>query len=502
VKRKLTRGERVVAFIETYCHAPEGDRIGKLMKMEPFQKRFIFDIYDSPFGTHSAYLSIARKNGKTALISSLLLAHLCGPEAVQNSQIVSGAQSQDQAAVVFELARKMIDMSPQLSAVVRVHPSGKRLTGLRKNVLYRALSAEGKTAHGLSPILAILDEVGQVKGPTDKFVTAITSAQGAYKNPLLIAISTQAPTDADMFSTWIDAQAGAPDPRVVCHVYSAPEECALDDKAAWAAANPALGKFRSIADVEKQAKAALAMPANEPEFRNLILNQRVEMASPFVAKSVWMSNSGDPGKIDGRKVWAGLDLSAVNDLTALMAVDDTGGVHSAFWLPHEGLAEKSRKDKVPYDLWEKQGFLYTTPGKAIEYEFVAEYLRGFFDRCDVQALGFDRALMKFLTPWLVKAGFSEDELGKFREFGQGTLSMTPALRDLEVKLLNGQLRHGAHPVLNMCAHNAVVVGESGARKFDKAKARGRIDGMSALANAIGVMPQATEAAPDYQMIFV
>lgn len=497
----MTRGQKVCAFIETYCLAPEGDQIGKPMKLEKFQRAFILEIYDNPLRTHSAYLSIARKNGKTALIAAILLAHLCGPEAIQNSQIVSGAQSQDQAAVVFELARKMVDMSPALSAKVRIQPSGKRLIGLSRNVLYRALAAEGKTAHGLSPILAILDEVGQVKGPTDPFVEAITTAQGAYANPLLIAISTQAPTDADLFSVWIDAQKSAPDPRVVCHVYAAPEDCKLDDKKAWAAANPALGKFRSLADVEKQSKSALAMPANEPGFRNLILNQRVEMASPFVSRSVWQSNAGDPGPMEGRKVWAGLDLSAVHDLTALVAVDETGGVHSTFWLPAEGLAEKSRKDKVPYDLWAKQGHLLTTPGNAIEYEHVAEYLRGFFDRCDVQKFGFDRALMKFLVPWLIKAGFSENELAKFVEFGQGTLSMTPALRELEVKLLNKQLRHGNHPVLNMCSHNAIVVGESGARKFDKKKARGRIDGMSALANAIGVMPSA-EQEPKYQVFFV
>jgi phage terminase large subunit-like protein len=164
-------------------------------------------------------------------------------------------------------------------------------------------------------------------------------------------------------------------------------------------------------------------------------------------------------------------------------------VHSSFWLPKHGLAEKSRKDKVPYDLWEKQGFLNTTPGKAIEYEFVAEYLRGFFDRNDVQALAFDRALFEHLKPWLVKANFSEAELEKFIPFGQGTLSMTPALRELEVKLLNTSLRHGKHPVLTMCAANAKVIGDSGARKFDKKKARGRIDGMVALAMAVGVMPQ-------------
>lgn len=505
LKKPLTRGEKVCAFVEKYCLAPEGDHIGKPIVLEPFQRKFILEIYDNPHGTHSAYLSIARKNGKTALIGSILLAHLCGPEAVQNSQIVSGAQSKEQAAVVFELARKMVEMSPVLSKLVKIQPSGKRLIGIARNVLYRALAAEGKTAHGLSPILAILDEVGQVVGPVDKFVSAITSAQGAYTNPLLIAISTQAPTDADLFSTWIDAQKSAPDPRVVCHVYAAPDDCALDDPEAWKAANPALGVFRSLDDVRKQCKQAMDMPANEPEFRNLILNQRVEAVAPFVPRSVWEANGGDPGESRGRKVWGGLDLASVNDLTAFVAVDDTGGVHPTFWLPKVGLVEKSRKDKVPYDLWERQGFLKTTPGKAVEFEFVAKFLREFFDAHDVQQVGFDRALMKFLTPWLVKVGFTDAELEKFVEYGQGLLSMTPALRELEVKLLNAQLRHGNHPIMNMCAANAKVTGDSGARKFDKKRARGRIDGMSALANAIGVMPvddDSSQMPDDYTLMTV
>lgn len=489
---KMTRGEKVCAFIEGYCLAPEGQHIGKPIKLEEFQRKFVLQIYDNPVGTHTAILSIARKNGKTALIGGLLLAHLCGPEAVQNSQIVSGAQSKEQAAVVFELARKMIEMSPKLSKLVRIQPSGKRLIGLSKNVLYRALSAEGKTAHGLSPILAILDETGQIVGPTDKFVSAITSAQGAYENPLLITISTQAPTDADLLSTWIDAQRNAPDPRVVCHVYEAPADCKLDDKKAWAAANPAMGKFRSIDDIEKQCKSAMEMPANEPEFRNLILNMRVEAVSPFVSQSVWQSNGAECGPIEKAKVWGGLDLSSVNDLTALVLVTEDGGVHPEFWLPVEGLAEKSRKDRVPYDLWAKQGHLNTTPGRAIEYEFVAEAMRGLFDRCDVQKIAFDRALFEHLKPWLIKANFSDSEIEKFVPYGQGTLSMTPALRALEVKLLGKQLRHGNHPILEMCAKNAKVIGDSGARKFDKKHQRGRIDGMVALAMACGVMPTEIE----------
>ncbi len=492
MSKVLDRGERVCAFIEKHCLVPEGDLIGQPMKLLPFQRNFIMSVYSNPHGTHTAILSIARKNGKTGLIAAILLAHICGPEAVQNAQICSGAMSKEQAAVVFELARKIVEMSPTLSALVRVQPSGKRLIGLRKNVLYRALSAEGKTAHGLSPVLLIIDEAGQIVGPTDKFIEALTTAQGAYSNPLLIVISTQAPTANDLLSTWIDAQRNAPDPRTVCHVYSAPDDCALDDREAWAAANPAMGVFRSIGDIEKQCRQAIEMPANQPAFQNLVLNMRVEAESPFIPRSVWEANGGDPGDTPTGKVWCGLDLSSVADLTAFVAVDETGGIHPTFWLPKEGLAEKARKERVPYDLWEREGLLLTTPGKAIEYRHIAKFLRVFFNKNDVQNVGFDRALMNFLTPWLVEEGFSEEELAKFIPFGQGTLSMTPALRELEVKLCNHQLRHGNHPVLNMCCANAKVVGDSGARKFDKKRQRGRIDGMSALANAVGVMPTIPE----------
>lgn len=491
-KKPKTRGERVIAFIETYCFTPEGKDVGKPLVLLEFQKRFILEVFDNPHGTHTGILSIARKNGKTALIAALLLAFLVGPEAVHNSQIVSGAMSREQAAVVFDLAVKMIDLNPILVERSRTFPSAKKLAGLARNVMYKALAAEGKTAHGLSPFLAILDELGQVAGPTDKFIAAVETAQGAYDNPLKLIISTQAPTDNDMLSQLIDAQRKHPDPHVVCHVYEAPPDCELDDEEAWRAANPALGVFRSLADVRKQAAKAKAIPAFEPEFRNLILNQRVEAVAPFVPRSVWEAN-GAPAVLRPRaKVWAGLDLSAVNDLTALVLLGEDGDVVPTFWLPEHGLVEKARQDHVPYDLWKKQGFLLTTPGKAIQYEYVAGVMRRVFDEYDVQKVGFDRFNIKSFLPWLDKADFSQDEIDKFVEFGQGTNSMTPALRDLEVMLLGEKLRHGGHPVLRMCAANAKVVGDSGARKFDKRTARGRIDGMVALAMAVGVMPQRVE----------
>jgi phage terminase large subunit-like protein len=219
--KKLTRGQRVIAFIEQYLRIPEGELVGKPMKLEPFQRQFIVDIYDNPSSTRRAYLSIARKNGKSGLIAGILLAHIVGPEAKLNTQIVSGAMSRDQAALVFALACKMIQLSPDIAPLVRIVPSSKRIIGLARNVEYRALAADGRTAHGLSPALAILDEVGQVKGPQSDFIDAIITSQGAHAEPLLIAISTQAPNDNDLFSIWLDDAKSSGDKRIVCHLYQA-----------------------------------------------------------------------------------------------------------------------------------------------------------------------------------------------------------------------------------------------------------------------------------------
>ena len=237
----MTRGERVVALIQKFCLVPEGTLLGKPVELLDFQKRFIKAVYDNPARTSRAHLSIARKNGKTGLIACLLLAHIVGPEAYQNGRIVLGARSRKQAAEVFKYAAKMVMMSPELSKLARIVPSAKMIVGLAKNVEYQASSAEAKSAHGGSPILAILDEVGQIKGPTDDFVEAIETSQGAYDGKaMLFAISTQAATDNDLFFRWIDDAETSKDPRIVSHIYTAPADCALDDRKAWAAANPAL----------------------------------------------------------------------------------------------------------------------------------------------------------------------------------------------------------------------------------------------------------------------
>jgi phage terminase large subunit-like protein len=504
----LTRGEKVIAFIERFCRVPEGVLLGQPVRLLDFQRRFILDVYDNPARTSRAYLSMARKNAKTATISMMALAHIVGPEAYQNSRIVSGAQTRKQAGEVYNYAAKMVAMSADLRKVVKPIPSQKILIGLPMNVEYQAISADAKGAHGGSPIVAILDEVGQVRGPYDAFIEAIETSQGAYEGrALLIAISTQAPTDNDLFSRWLDAAEISKDPRIVRHVYSAPDDADLLDREAWRDANPALGVFRSLSDVEEAAERAAQLPTSETTFRWLFLNQRVDASSPFVSRKVWAGCDAKPAAIDDVPVYGGLDLSETADLTALVLMGRLDGVwqvHPRFWLPADGLADKARKDRVPYDVWHRDGLLMAAPGKSVDYEYVAEHLRAMCDRLDVRKIAFDRWGFKHLRPWLVKAGFGEAEIDEtFVEFGQGYQSMSPALRDLEGELLNGRVAHGNHPVLTMCAANAVVKADpAGNRKLAKDKSAGRIDGMVALAMAVGVAPLEDGPEPEYQLMFL
>ena len=491
----MKMSKRVIDFIETLCFVPDGVHVGKPLKLAPFQKKFIREVYDNPHGTRRAYLSIGRKNGKSGLIACLLLAHLAGPVARPNSQIISGARSRDQAALVFDLARKMVEMSGTLSGIIRVVPSGKRLIGLNQNVEYKAISAEGKTAYGLSPVLAILDEVGQVVGSNDDFVNAITTSQGAHESPLLIAISTQAPTDADLFSIWLDDAKNSDDKRIVSHVYTADPDAALMDEKAWKAANPALKIFRSYDDMKEQAERAVRMPTTEASFRNLCLNQRISIVSPFVAPSVWQSCGADPTGFGDYPVWCGLDLSSRTDLTAFVVIWEVGTVWQVkpfFWTPEIGLNDRAKRDRSPYDVWAKSGHLITTPGATVDYEWVAANIAEILSPCEVLGIAFDRWRIDVFKKELDRIGLELPLV----PFGQGFKDMAPAIDAMEEALLNSRIAHGMHPVLAMCAVNAMIVRDpAGNRKLDKAKAVGRIDGLVALTMAMGMACSQTEDKP-------
>jgi phage terminase large subunit-like protein len=477
---------RNIRWIEAHCYVPEGKLVGKRVVLSDEQKIWMEDIYGTK--TRTFILSIPRKNAKTTFSAMIVLLHLVGPEAVVNGQLYSTANSKDQAAVLFKLAAKMVRMSPELSDYVGVRDTIKELYCPELGTIYKALSADSTTAMGMSPTLHINDEGGQVKGPVNLLFEALETASAAQENPLTIVISTQSPTDNDFLSIMIDDALTGADPLIKCRIYQVPMDADVFDPLVVAAAQPNW-HLMNHEEVYKMMRDAQRMPSKEATYRNLVCNQRVEANNPFITRSVWQEN-GLPATIeDGEAVYGGLDLSSTADLTALVLVGTSGAVECIFWLPGEGLAEKARNDRVPYDIWHKQGFLETTPGRSIEYEFIAFALREVFDRYNIQQIAFDRYNMKFLRPWLIQAGFSEEELEKFVEFGQGFVSMSPAIRELESRLLQKKLKHGNHPVLTMCAANATTVNDpAGNRKFVKSKTTGRIDGMVSLAMAVGVMP--------------
>lgn len=491
-----SRADRNIAWCETFCFLPEGKNVGHRLELAEFQRADFRAIYDNPYGeTRRAIISRGRKNAKTATCAFILLLHLCGPESKVNSQIFSCAQSRDQAGILFNLAAKIVRMSPHLRSVIEIKESAKELRCRELGTFYKALSAEASTALGLSPSVVLFDELGQCRGPRSTLFENMATATAAQENPLTIIISTQAATDSDLLSILIDDAIGGHDESCVLRLDTASDDLDPFSEEAIRQANPAFDIFMNRREVLKMAQDAKRMPAREAQYRNLVLNQRVEISSPFISPAAWKACDGIPMDLADRDVVAGLDLSETSDLTALVlasvdVMDGTWHVHPTFWLPADNLREKAQVDRIPYDLWAREGYLQTIPGATINYEYVAQYLKEVFEQHHVTKIAFDRWGYNYLKPWLVKAGFSEQTIkDTFVPFGQGFKDMSPALRDLEAVILEKKLRHGGHPVLQMCMANAVIDRDAaGNRKLSKKRSSGRIDGAVALAMAVAVAP--------------
>jgi phage terminase large subunit-like protein len=448
---------------------------------------------------------MGRGNGKTGLAAMLALCHLAGPEAEPRGEVYAAANDKFQAGRLFNEIAAIVERVPWLAARISIRRHVKELEDIGgTGSMFAALSADVPTKHGLSPSFIVYDELGQSQ--SRDLLDALETGLGKRVNPMLWIISTQAATDAMPMSQVIDyglriRRGELADPTFHLILYEAPPDADPWKLATWRKANPGLGDILSLEHVRRLAKQAKNVPSAEASFRNLVLNQRVATSNLFIPPSIWKA-CGGPVDVKalacGVECYAGLDLSAVSDLTALVVIgkiERKWHVVPTFWLPAEGLVEKARADRVPYDLWARQGFLKTVPGRSISYEYVAEYLRSVFDQYNVRKLAFDAWGFVHLKPWLLKAGFTEQFIAEhFVEFRQGWKSMSPALRDLEQSLLEGEIAHGNHPVLTMCQTHAVVTTDAaGNRKLDKDRSTGRIDGMVALAMAHGVTP--LRAAP-------
>lgn len=497
----LTRSERVIAFCEG-LRITSGGNAGRLMVLRPWQREFIERLYavndDGLRLVRTAILSMGRKNGKTQLAAMLALAHLLGPEAESRGEVYSCANDRFQASKIFAEMVALIQGDPEMLDRVNIVRFKKEIEDLKSGSFYAALTAEAKTKMGLNPSMVIYDELGQASNR--HLYDAMDSAMGARKEPLLLVISTQAADDFAPMSQLIDYgikvnEGELVDPSFHLTLHQAPLELDPWLPETWALANPALGDFRSLPDVERLAQQAQRMPSTENSFRNLILNQRVSLHTKFIERTEWNACADEPLIPSGAKIYAGLDLGSTRDMSALVIIhQDIDGIFHVmpeFWLPGD-IGERSDHDHAPYDVWVRDG-LITPVGKTTDPALLALRVAELSRDYRLMTVAYDR--------WRINDFRRElDAIGcdvTLVEHGQGYKDMSPAVDIVERMVLNRRIRHGANPVLQACVANAVVSRDpTGGRKLDKAKSTGRIDGLVALAMAFSLALIKTDAEVD------
>lgn len=504
----MGRSDRVIAFIEN-LKITSGIDAGKPFILRSWQKDILRQIYrENETGERIArevLFTVARKNGKSALASALILVHLIGPEAEQRGQVFSCAADKKQASIVFNEAVAFIQADPELSQMVKILESIKRIVCFSNGSYFQALSADAKLAHGLSASFCIYDELAQCKD--GKLYETIKSSTGARKQPLIVTISTQSSDPNHIMTKLVDygqkiLDGVLDDPRFVPIIFTTPQDADIHDPASWAMSNPALGDFLTIESMQIESERARNMPSAETAFRALRLNQRVDSIAGFISQNDWKAN-GESIRLEaleGQSCICGLDLSSTKDLTALVAYfPESGAVLTWFFLPGEGIAEKENQDRVPYQLWAKQGHIELTPGRAINRKNIAIRVIDLLKKFDVQAIAYDRWKIEELQNVL-------DDLGvdaPLVPFGQGFKDMGPAVDALEAAILNRQLKHANNPVLTFNAASAKLeIDAAGARKLSKQKSTNRIDGLVALAMALRQAGKIKPKIAEPQILFV
>lgn len=485
--------QRVTGFIERLTHTA-GPAAGSPFQLRDWQRDTVLKpIYD-PVDEHglrkvrTAFISMPRKQGKTELAAALSLYHLAA-DGEQAAQVYSAAADRAQAALIFNAAATMIRNDPELAEIFGVVDSQKRIVHYASGSFYQAISSESRTKHGFNASAIIYDELAQA--PNRDLWDVLTTSTGARAQPLTIVISTagndRSTIMKELYDYAIQVRDGViKDETFVPVIFEAPEDADPWDEKTWYACNPALGDFRSLDEMRTFADRAKRIPALENVFRNLYLNVWVTAESRWLSSDAWDSCAEEPDvyELEGQPCYAGLDLSSTTDLTALVLAfpaDDGFDIASHFFAPEDGLDERVRRDRVPYDVWARQGFLTLTPGASVDKSWVLGRCAEILERFDLRALAYDSWRIADLQAIASREGI---EL-PFTAFGQSFRAMAPAVDEVERLVLDGRLRHGGNPVLTWNCSNVLIEHDSsGNRKMSKRKSTGRIDGMVALAMAI------------------
>jgi phage terminase large subunit-like protein len=484
---------------------PTGIGQGEPLKLEEFQKELIRGTFD-PADSHGrrkirrALWSVARKNGKTALSAGLVLVFLVGPEAKPNSSILSAASDREQAAHIYQLAKQMIELDPELSAMCGCMDSVKRIVCYHNGSHYKALAADGRRQHGGNPRFVIYDELAQALDR--ELFDVLATSFGAQEEALLLAISTQSSDPqhimTEMADDAIKHQEGTlGDPYFYGKVYAVPEGADIYDEENWKLANPGLGTIKSIEHMRALAYKARKSPSAEAAFRALELNQRVDGLQALVNSRDWRAcqKPFDDDSMRGLKCYGGLDLSSRVDLSAFTlswVQPDTICVATKtwFWTHGHDLADREAKDGARYREWAEQKWLRVLPGRSISFKAVVRDIAAIIAGHDLQAVAFDRFRIDELKREMEYEGIPED-MFKLIEHGQGFAGMAPAVDALEARVIEHTLHHDGNPIVTYCLSNVKVISDpAGNRKFDKRDRNRRIDGAVTLAMSLSAIAKA------------
>ena len=488
------KAQRAVEFIRCLKHT-KGRWRGQAFELLPWQETIIRDV----FGTvkedgfrqyNTAYVEIPKKNGKSELAAGVALYMTCGDNE-WGAEVYGCASDRQQASIVFDVAVDMVEQCPALKKRIKPVMSVKRLVYKPTNSFYQVLSAEAYTKHGLNVHAVIFDELHSQ--PNRELFDVMTKGSGDARTQPLFFLITTAGTDRhsvcfEQHQKAEDILCGRKaDPTFYPVIYGTPDDADWTSEEVWYQANPSLGHTSDIGKVRNACMSARDNPAEENIFRQLRLNQWVKQSTRWMQMEKWDACAFpvDEGELLGRECYGGLDLSSSIDITAFVLVfpprDDTEKYVFLpyFWIPEENMVRRVRRDHVPYDVWEKQGFLETTEGDVIHYGFIESFIEDLGKRFHIKEIAFDRWGAVQMVQNLEGLGFT------VVPFGQGFKDMSPPSKRLMELVLERNVAHGGHPVLRWMMDNIFVrTDPAGNIKPDKEKSTEKIDGAVAAVMAL------------------
>ena len=483
-----------VNFIECLAHT-KGTWAGKPFELIDWQERIIRDLFGvlKPNGYrqfNTAYIEIPKKNGKSELAAAVALLLTCG-DGEERAEVYGCAADRQQAAIVFDVAADMVRMCPALNKRVKILTSQKRIVYTPTNSFYQVLSAEAYSKHGFNIHGVVFDELHTQ--PNRKLFDVMTKGSGDARMQPLYFLITTAGTDTnsicyEQHQKAQDILEGRKiDKTFYPVIYGAPDDADWTSPEVWKNSNPSLGETIGMDKVEAACESAKQNPGEENAFRQLRLNQWVKQTVRWMPMHKWdaCKVDFDESLLEGRVCYGGLDLSSTTDITAFVLVfpptdeDDHYYILPYFWLPEETLDLRVRRDHVPYDLWQRQGFLMTTEGNVVHYGFIENFIDELGTRFNIREIAFDRWGAVQMSQNLEGLGFT------LVQFGQGYRDMSPPTKELMKLTLEQKIAHNGHPVLRWNMDNIFIKRDpAGNIKPDKEKSTEKIDGSVATIMAL------------------